>query len=549
MASLNTYNSVLGTKNARHLIRRTTFVYTKTFVDQISLLTPSQALDLLLTVNPLNLSLPYDPLPEGSPDGFWTESTLLATSFQNQDRKASIVSGWWWYNAIKTPTMQYKLSHFFSTCFTVEKGNGAGSASEFYDYLRLLLFYSYGNYKTLAKKMSVNNSMLNYLSNTSNSKNAPNENYAREFLELFTIGKGEQIAPGNYTNYTEADIVHAARVLTGFRRQPNRSVVDSETGIPKGYNLFSSHHTSVKQFSAAFNNTAIQPALDGAGMDQELEGFVNMIFQQEATAKNICRKLYSYFVRSKISQEVENDIIVPLSQQLLDNDYEIVPVVRKLMESVHFYDLDDNNSTDEIIGGIIRSPIQQLSELCTYFQASVPDPTLNTTEFYITFWDSFVHSSFLKKANMILFDPDNVAGHQAYYQAPEYDKHWASASTLNARYKLGESLLDGKNRIEGNTDILCQIDITEFVRNSGSISVPDDPFILTSELCNALFAQEPEEARINFLMNTFLLQESPPSDWTALWGFYIQANFSSVVDLRLKALLTYILKAPESQMF
>ena len=57
--------------------------------------------------------------------------------------------------------------------------------------------------------------MLIYLNNTSNTKSAPNENYAREFLELFTIGKGPQIEAGNYTTFTEVDVVQAARVLTG----------------------------------------------------------------------------------------------------------------------------------------------------------------------------------------------------------------------------------------------------------------------------------------------------------------------------------------------
>ena len=58
--------------------------------------------------------------------------------------------------------------------------------------------------------------MLRYLDNTENNATNPNENYAREFLELFTILKGPQISEGNYTNYTELDIQQAAKVFTGF---------------------------------------------------------------------------------------------------------------------------------------------------------------------------------------------------------------------------------------------------------------------------------------------------------------------------------------------
>jgi uncharacterized protein (DUF1800 family) len=550
MASLNPNTTVLGVKNAKHLLRRATFVYTKALIDQYSKLTPAQALDLLLVDNPLALNLPYDPLPTAAPDGFWTESTNLATSFPNQYGKGTIVAGWWWYNAINSPTLKFKLSHFLSTRFTVIKNTDVfGSATEFYDYIRLLLFYSYGNYKKLAKKMTLNNSMLCFLNNSSNVKSSPNENYAREFLELFTIGKGIQIAAGNYTNYTESDIVQTARVLTGFKRKSDRSVIDSETGIPKGYNQFSDHNTSSKTFSGAFNNKIIASASDASSMDTELDTYIEMVFNQPATAKNICRKIYTYFVKSNISAEAENDIINPLAQDLYNNGYEIFPIIRKLLESQHFYDLDDSITSDEIIGGIIKSPLQQLSEICTYLKAAIPDPTSSPLNFYNVFWWNFVNNSFFVRSNMILFEPENVAGHAAYYQAPNFDKTWISSSTLIARYRLGESLLDGVNRISGNSNIAAKINISDVLKNTGIVSNPSNPFILTSELCNALFAQEADNDRINYFMNSFLLQGLTNYYWTEAWNNFISTNNSTVVESRLKLLVTKILRAPESQMF
>jgi uncharacterized protein (DUF1800 family) len=548
MASLNPNTAVLGVKNAKHLLRRATFVYTKVLIDQYSKLTPSEALDLLLADNPLTINLPYDPLPLTAPDGYWTESTNSPTSFPDQSRKIVIIGGWWWYNAISNPTLKFKISHFLSTRFTVNRV-GSGSATEFYDYIRLLLFYSYGNYKKLAKKMTLNNSMLNFLNNTSNIKSSPNENYAREFLELFTIGKGVQIAAGNYTNYTESDIVQAARILTGFKRKADRSIIDSETGIPKGYNQFSDHNTSSKTFSGAFNSKIITSASDAASMDLELDNYIEMVFNQPATAKNICRKIYTYFVKSTISAEAENDIITPLAQDLYDNGYEIVPIIRKLLESQHFYDLDDSNTTDETIGGIIKSPIQQLSEICTYLQASLPDPVSNPLDFYNTFWYNFAYNTFLVKSNMGLFNPENVAGHAAYYQAPDYDKNWISSSTLIAKYRVGESLLDGVNRILGNGSIVTKIYISDVLKNTEIVSNPSDPFILTSELCNALFAQETDTDRINYFMNSFLLQGLSNYYWTDAWNTFISTNNSTVVNSRLRLLITKILRAPESQMF
>jgi uncharacterized protein (DUF1800 family) len=553
MASLNPNTSVLGTVFARHLLRRASFVYSKTVIDQFSVLTPSQALDLLLVDSPLTLSLPYDPQPTAAPDGFWTEvpsTTSLPSAFQNQIRKRSIVAGWWWYNAINSPTLKYKLCHFLSTRFTVEKSL-CGASTYFYDHIRLLLYYaSNGNYKELAKKMTLDNAMLIYLNNNSNTKSAPNENYAREFFELFTIGKGPQIAAGNYTNYTEEDVVQAARILTGFKAKFDRSVVDTTTKIPKGYNVFSSHDTtSTKVFSSAFGNKSITSATAAASMDSELNAFVDMVFNQQATAKNICRKMYIYFVKGKISAEVETDIIAPLATDLYNNGYTILPVLRRLLTSKHFYDLDDSNATDETIGGIIKSPLQQISEIVTYLKATIPDPTTNPDEFYINFWNIFVHNTFLTGANMIPFDPDNVAGHLAYYQAPDFDKSWISSSTLIAKYRLGESLLDGFNRISGNANIKAKINISDVIKNGNLISDASDAYTLTSELCNALFAQVPDSDRVNYFMNSFLLQGLAPFYWTNAWNLYLSDGKNSVVEPRLKLLVSKILSAPESQLF
>ncbi len=549
MASLSPHTAVLGRKNARHLIRRATFVYSKALINQFETLTPQQALDLLVVNQPLTLPLPYDAEPTTAPDGFWTESTALPSSFLGQVRKAQILSGWFWYNAINSATLKYKLSFFLSTRFTIEKDNGSGPATMVYDHLRLLMFYAYGNYKSLAKKMTLDNSMLGYLNNTQNNKNAPNENYAREFLELFTIGKGEQIGAGNYTNYTEADIVEAAKVLTGFKIKGDRSVIDSNTGLPSGYALFSQHKTGTKTFTSAFNNTVINSATDAATMQTELDTFVEMIFAQPATAKHICRKIYQYFVKSNITPEVETDIITPLATALQSNGYEILPIVRTLLESKHFYDLDDTNATDETIGAIIKSPIQQLSEMVTYLKATLPNPNTEQYNFYRRFWINFVHNTYLAGSNMMLFSPDSVAGHQAYYQEPNFDKNWISSSTLIARYRLGESFLDGLNRISGNANIYAKINIADVIKNGNIVSNPADPNILCAELMNDLFAQEPDTARITYFKDTYLLQGFLDYNWTSAWNNYVATNDLSVVEPRLKLLVKSITNAPEAQIF
>ena len=305
------------------------------------------------TVN--TLSEPYDPLPTDSPDGFWTSSSELPNSFDGQGRKRSQVTAWWWHNAMQETTLKHKLSFFLHTSFTVGKDSGVGAATYFFDHINLLDFYAFGNLKTLAKKITLDNGMLDYLDNTQNNKNNPNENYAREYLELFTILKGEQIGSGNYTNYTEIDIQQAAKVFSGFKKRADRSDIDPDTNIPMGYININQHDTNDKTFSSAFGNQVISGKDTELEIYEELDTFVEMVFAQSETAKAYCRKLYRYFVKSEWNEEVETDIITPLADLLIANNFEILPVVTTLLSSEHFYDADDSDATDNIIGSIIKN--------------------------------------------------------------------------------------------------------------------------------------------------------------------------------------------------
>ena len=90
-----------------------------------------------------------------------------------------------------------------------------------------------------------------------------------------------------------------------------------------GYVNTGQHDTTDKTFSSAFNNQTISGQSTQQGVIQEVNDFVEMIFSQQATAKSYCRKLYRFYVKSEWSQEVEDDIITPLSSQLIANDFNL----------------------------------------------------------------------------------------------------------------------------------------------------------------------------------------------------------------------------------
>ena len=503
------------------------------------------AVNSLTTASANTLPEPYDPLPIESPDGFWTSSSELPNSFEGQGRKRAQVTAWWWHNAMQQTTLKHKLSFFLHTSFPVGKDSGVGAPTYFFDHINFLDFYAFGNLKTVAKKMTLDNGMLDYLDNTQNNKNNPNENYAREYLELHTILKGEQIGSDNYTNYTEVDIQQAAKVFSGLKKRADRSDIDPDTNIPMGYINVNQHDTNDKTFSSAFGNQVIIGRETETEIFEELDDFVEMVFAQPETAKAYCRKLYRYFVRSEWTEEVETDIITPLAQILIDNDYEILPVVTTLLSSEHFYDADDNDATDNIIGSIIKSPLQLLSEVCSMFELEYPDPSTDALFYYRNFFQNFIHNRYFPAAGMEFFNPDSVAGYQAYYQEPGFDRNWFSSNTLIGRYKLIESLIEGRNTISGG-NIYAQLDTVAFVKNK--IANASDPNVLVTEITDLLYPESIDTDRTLYFKRFLVDEGFQDYYWTNVWLQYLNDNDDTTVRTRLDALIIAMVNAAEFQL-
>ena len=538
---LTPHTGVLGLRKAKHLLRRTTFNYSKSNIDILSTMSVADALSFLTLDEDYIILEPFD----YQNDGFWTSSNELPSSFSAQTKKRAYVGAWWWYNVANQTTIKYKLSYFLFTSFTVSNASTAGSSTYFFDYLRLLDFYALGSIKTFAKKITLDNAMLEYLNNTDNNANNPNENYAREFLELFTILKGPQISAENYTNYTELDVQQAAKVFTGFRKQNDRSIIDEDTNLPKGYNDINKHDLNNKIFSPAFNNHEIIGQSTEEGMDQELDDFVEMVFNQPETARSYCRKLYKFFVKSEWDDEVELEVIEPLSQQLINDNFNILPTVITLLSSKHFFDQANDIDSDEIVGSIVKSPLQLVNEIITFFQISIPDPNSNAEDFYGKFFRKFLHNSYFSSSGMNFFNPETVAGFPAHYQEPDYDRHWFTSSTIIARYKLIESFVTGKNKIFPNANIATQIDSVSFVLEN--IQNPSSLVDLVTELADYLFPEFIDQNRIQYFMDV-VLEDYEDYYWTEAWNLYINGGDDVIVRTRLDSLISSMVNASEFQL-
>ena len=581
MASLNEHNQPLDKRLTKHLLRRACFQYSKAQLYDMTGKTPAEILAQLNVSKSYTWNWPNDPVTNGSganllcannQDGFW----LNDTNWQNnsytcrQGPKRALVAGWWWYNALKQNTLVDKLTWFLFTTFTASKDDGSGKSAHYFDYLNLLQFYADKSVKDLARKITFDNSMLYYLDNGDNNKNSPNENYAREFLELFTIGKGLQVSDGDYTNYTEHDVVQTAKVFSGIKLKNNRNTLDSDTvksphfpsGIPMGYINVNQHDSADKTFSYAFDNQTISGGNSTSAIHSELDYFVDMVFDKLETAKNYVRKMYRMFVRSEWEQEVEDDIITPLAQQLKNNGYNLLEVLHTLLKSKHFFDLDDSDSSNENIGGIIKSPLQFLNELLTILDVKIPNPETpqvaegtsqndaksNENYRFYMFWWNFCHNTFFSYSGMNIFSPPSVAGYPADYQPPAFDKAWFNSNNIIARYNTIQSFIggtygsdnygNGQNRIQGiqttnsgyqyYARIWTHFDATNFIEST--ISDPYNANKIVQELAELFYTENIDANRIAYFVK-FLIQDNEPNYvWYDAWEAYKTTTGSTQED-------------------
>ncbi|MFN0015950.1 MAG: DUF1800 family protein [Saprospiraceae bacterium] len=552
MASLNPLQGALGQRRAAHLLRRASFRYTRTKVDEIAAQTATDAVATLLVPSPLLIDQPAYATTAGASPVTWINPPQppSATLPADDNDLRRFVMSWWLNEALHDPGSGHKLEFFFHQFLAATPDYGTSSA--FYDYLMLLRWGCFGNYKKLVTKMILDNVMLDYIDNNQNFVNNPNLNYAREFFELHTIGAGPVAGPGDYTNYTEADIEEAARVFTGFSNAKRHQYQDPETNIPAGKGYPQSHDFGSKTFSARFNNTVIQPpSNDLDGMNAELGMLVDMVFAQEETARHFCRRLYRFFIGRDIPADIETDIIGPLAQTFIAGNFEIKPVVKQLLESEHFFDADDANATDENTGALIRSPLDLAMQTLSFFDVPIPDPTTDTVAHYDTFWDKGIMGRLMDWSGMFMFYPPDVAGYPGYYQDPDFNRQFFNSATIVARYKWPEMLITGTHAWGpgANESLGTRFDFAAWLRDSGFVNDPNDSFVLVQELLQYLFPEVPDNDRFEYFHTTIFLDGLPAADWDYEWVNYTGTGDDTEVQIPLRRLFNAMLYAPEYQVF
>lgn len=546
MASLTSITGTLGDQRAAHLLRRATMGLHLSDITAFSGMTAQAAISALAQTQ-VTPDLPID--PDTGTD--W----ISPNSPGNTSSNFSDYTRAWWLENMRSSEAKLtdRMVWFWHTHIPVIISRIESNPQFAIDYLRLLRHYALGNYKQLIKAICIDNAMLVHLDGNLNIKGVPQENFGREFLELFTVGKGAEVSLGDYTNYTEQDVQALTKVLTGWGIDLTFQTIDTVTSIPTGKvksgngTISSQHDVNDKQFSYAFNNTIIHTGnivgsdTTVASVYTELDDAINMIFNSPNTAKHICRRIYRQFVYYNITTEIETDIIEPLATILVNNNYEILPVLETLLASEHFYDLDNVITSDNNIGAIIKSPVDLIVGTLRLFNLSVPDKTTQLVSHYELYNQIYNQ---LKLQGLDLFEPYDVAGYEPYFQVPDFHRYWISSNYLANRYKFSELLISG---FTGTNGVLLKLDVVDFVENN--CSNPGDATVLVQELETWLFPNLLDTDRFNHFRDNVLLDQLSAANWTIEWNNYLNTSSDVNVRLQLESLLNAMMQSPEYQLF
>ena len=534
MPYLDTYSGNWSAKEARHLLKRTSFGVSQALTEEAISLGLSATITKLFEQKPLPDSpLKYE-LDEdvSDPDVNYGETWVNAPVYPNlptskernrvfRARNRSMYA--WTFLQMQESGISIieKLTLFWHNHFVSENSN---PHREFY-YMNILRTNALGNFKELTKQITVDPNMLIYLSGNQNTDAAPNENYSRELLELFTIGKGDAIGNGDYTNYTEDDVVQMAKVLTGWKV---RGLNNANTLTPFFSN--SKHTKNSKTLSHRFNNSVIEEN----GID-EYKDLIDKIFEQEECSKFIMRNLYVLFVNSEITPEIETNIINPLAKIIRENDYEIVPALKTLFSSDHFF---------ENTFCMIKSPIDLMLSVTKSLLVSAP--TTSVKEQYDFAYILYLAATDL---NQSLFHHPNVAGWKAYYQSPLFYKSWVNSYLLPKRLDYCRILVTGGDLLINQRKyrvppLVPVLQIAEGITNA------EDPNVLISQLSNQFFNYEITQEQITSLKD-ILIPGLPDFEWTVEYSDY-KANPSDTaitasVDKKLRSLIAVMVQMSEFQ--
>ncbi len=381
-SALDPYSGSLDERSAAHLLRRAGFGGSPDDVRRYAGMTVNAAVESLVRF-PGKADMPpagdtFSPVAELSqygPRGLRAMDPDQRKDFNKQikreeNRSLRALQVWWLNRMLSTQApLQEKMALYFHGHFTTAGLRKGISPAMVYNQNALFRSYALGNLRELTRNVSKDPAMLVYLDGASNLAAHPNENYARELMELFTLG---------VDNYSEDDVRNSARAWTGWR-----------------YSRFTEEAT----FEPSFHDDGVKTFLGRTG-NFTGDDIVNIIFAQPQCARFFAASLLGTFVYN----DPEPQLVDQVANLLRRHDFELQPVMSALLRSRVFY-------SERAYRALVKSPVE--FAVGTYKTLGVPQ------------MDAAVLPS-LKAMGQELFYPPNVAGWPG-------GENWLTSDTMIAR--------------------------------------------------------------------------------------------------------------------
>ena len=347
--------------------------------------------------------------------------------------------------------------------------------------------YGLGNFKELLRRVTFGPAMMIWLDIRRSTRNEPNENFARELLELFTMG---------VDNYSQDDIVEASRAFTGYVTNGVDTNYDFGNNTGTGWWWEEWHDFEEKTFLGQTGNW------NG-------DDIINIIMEQDETAVHICTRLYKWFVYQNVNETVVNE----MADVLRTNDYNIATALEFLFTTEHFFD-------ENFRGADIQNPL-------TLLQGLIRKCGMEEFEFSSEY---FVHSQ--EFLGMLPLEPPDVSGWPGY-------RSWINSITLPVRKLQASSIITGQSPW-GQFDFIADVRAL-----AQSMYDPYEEGYASEQIVRKLgflFFGNPLSENLEVRMLSVLLDGAEPYDWSinvppgdSQWG-------------RMRDLMIYIMRLPEFQL-
>ncbi len=350
--------------------------------------------------------------------------------------------------------------------------------------LHIIRTNAIGNFSDLLRDVSKSPSMLQFLNNQQNRKSHPNENFAREVMELFTMGRG---------NYTETDIKEAARAFTGWGFDARGQFVFRQN----------QHDPGSKTFLGQTGNFTGDDILD-------------ILLQQKQTANYITKKIYKYFVNENVDEAKAQW----LGARFYSNKYDIQKLLEDIYTSDWFYE-------EKNIGSKIKSPVELIVGIRRFLPLEMDNDAAQLL--------------FQKVLGQVLFYPPNVAGWPG-------GRSWIDSSTLMVRLQMpqvfaAKESINIRPKTDDDVNMGQMIDDNLRIRRNKMYADKGGSADIDWLVVNKIFEKTPRENLAQKISDTLLQTSSRVN--SALLAKYLNAESR---ENYIKSAVVNLMSTPEYQL-